>query len=95
MGSEARICSLKFQIDGCCPFLSRRTDLCNTASCVLFLFNSLGIHEQGTASSPKLTFSSVHSEHQPMRNGGGFSEVGVLQVATPTSADGQLPRSSA
>lgn len=72
-GSEARVCSLKFQIDGLLsfPFLSRRVDLCSTVSCVLFLLSSLGIHnEQGTYFSSKLTFNSICFESERMKNGG-------------------------
>ena len=75
-GSEARVRSLKFQIDGLLsfPFLSRRADLCSAVSRVLFLLYRLGIHnEQGTYFSSKLTFNSICFESEHMKKGGKHS----------------------
>lgn len=55
----------------CCPFLSRRIDLCDTVSCVLFLSNSLGIHnEQGALSS----YPSLQLAQFPLSAGRGNTE---------------------
>lgn len=55
----------------CCPFLSRRIDLCNTVSCVLFLSNSLGIHnEQGAL----ISYPSLHLAQFPLSTRRGSTE---------------------
>lgn len=81
LGSEARPCSLQSQIDGCCPFLSRRIDLCCAVSCGLFWSDGPGAHdEQGTYFSPK-----SHGAQSALREGQRNVEAGLAEPGFPGS----------